>query len=148
MSTTRERRQRLGTLIRQARKRRKLSQANLATLANLSPNVVGAIERGGTYSMSSLEDVALVLDWRPGATERYLRGEEVVLEAEPPPPADEVAVARLEVLEASAQDLARIRRIIEEVHGPAAADAFLQAAITMREEHRSQTAARRPDRAS
>lgn len=140
VTTTRERRQRLGSIVRQARKLRRLSQANLAKQANLSINVIGAIERGGTYSNASLDDVAMALGWPAGATDAYLRGDDTALDPRPaaPAPADTpVSGVRREILEASPDELVRMRALVEEFSSAEIADDWLQKAIRMREAHRT-----------
>jgi len=131
-------------MVRRARKQRGMSQVDLAKAAKLSTNVVGYIERGGSYSDASLEDVALVLGWPVGGAEAFLRGDDGAL---PDPPERQssterfadIAVpgradrARERILAADDDELLAMRDVYREVMGADAADRWLIRAISMRE---------------
>lgn len=125
------RRQRLGALIRQARKRRGWSQADLAARSKVGRTTIAAVEGGRKVSASTLDDLASALDWPPGAPEAYLAGDDhaVPLPSEAPLP----PVSRKGILEATAEELVHVHALIEQAQGRRAADSWLQAALRLRE---------------
>jgi transcriptional regulator with XRE-family HTH domain len=136
VATTRDRRARLGTLVRRARKARGLSQKQLAAAAALSMNTIGTIESGGSYREASLEDVALVLDWPAGATEAFLRGDDDAIPkppVRPGRPSSAVTGDRARIMEASPGELVKMAKFVAHVLGAEAGDEFLTRAMAMRE---------------
>lgn len=119
------------------------TRPDFAEASAISKRTLGDLETGRRVSKTTLGLAELALRWAPGSALRVLAGGEPI-RLGTAQPEDGVADSdpqegETELLEASLEELIRMRRVIARVKGVVVADDFLRNAVRIQEEIRARS---------